>query len=99
MEKLFFQPLKMRVLNIFNKVFNNFKVQIIVKNKLEYSIFSQKRTEYFMKFCIFFCRKNFQIRHLEILINIFTVILSIIRVEKIFKRNFKETIAINYQIW
>ena len=57
MEKLSLQPLKMRVLNIFNKVFNNFKVQIIVKNKLEYSIFSQKTTEYFMRFCIFFAGK------------------------------------------
>ena len=60
MEKLSSQPLKMRLLNIFNKVFNNFKVQITVKNKLEYSTFSQKTTEYFMNFCIIFAGKNFK---------------------------------------
>ena len=48
----------MRVLNIFNKVFNNFNVQIHVKNKLRNNWNSQKTTEYSEVLCIKNAGKN-----------------------------------------
>lgn len=47
------------VLNIFNRLFNNFNVQISVKKSLKPMMNSQKMTEYFYGLCSVICRKNF----------------------------------------